>query len=115
MFTEKKKIKLKTEDATVDSLWNAQKIHDAGYEYSSAYFTFSKERAEWNLEAHFKRDGEVEKHIFTGFSFGYSGEGPHGLKRFAEIFGIGLSADKIFGRETTPDYGIDFPIKKLSE
>lgn len=33
------------------------------------------------------------KHSFTGFSWGYTGEGPHGLEAFAEAVGLGSLLD----------------------
>lgn len=36
-------------------------------------------------------------HTFTGFSWGYAGEGPRGLRDFFEMCGVPVGQDEIYG------------------
>jgi hypothetical protein len=100
MFTVMKPIRFKQEHGTRVSLENAQLIKDAGYEFVKGVYSFDKKGPlGWELQAFFKRGSEVAVHTFKGFSFGYGGEGPHGMVEFSDMFGIGLNKNKIFGDE----------------
>ena len=94
-FTIMKPIRFKPEHGTRNSLENARMIVDAGYRFVKGVYTYDTTRGGWELQAFFDRDGETAIHTFNGFSFGYGGEGPHGLLEFGQIFGLGLKADKI--------------------
>lgn len=57
------------------------------------------------LELHYSKTGEWyravafyqngDQHVFTGFAWGYSGEGPRGLLEFCQHHEIPLDADEI--------------------
>ena len=51
-----------------------------------------QELDEWYVEATWNNGFS---HRFSGFSWGYGGEGPSGLKKFIEIFHIGNHVDAI--------------------
>jgi len=96
-FTVIKTLQLKREGATRDSIENARRILAAGYDLMSGIFEFNRNNAEWRTTAHFVRPGDRHKavHVFRGFSFGYGGEGPHGMYDFLDMFGWGPSKAKI--------------------
>ena len=98
-FTVIKPMRLKSEGATRNSLEIARLIQAAGYEVISTVYTWDKNIATWNLEVLFERysDHHQASHIFKGFSFGYGGEGPHGMIEFGKIFGLPLDESKVFG------------------
>jgi len=98
-FTVKieKPLRFKPEGSTMFSLTNARMIKDAGYEFVKGIYAYNRNMAEWRLNAFFRRDGDVADHVFKGFSFGYGGEGPHGMMEFSDMFGIGLRRDKVLG------------------
>jgi hypothetical protein len=49
--------------------------------------------------------GDGSRHVFTGFSWGYGGEGPSGLARFCAANGILLTKEQIvaFNFDATGD------------
>jgi hypothetical protein len=103
-FTIVRPLSLKREPAgTRVSLENARKIRDAGYMLLGGELVFDMRKADYELTAEFGRavDGDTAEWTFGGFSFGYGGEGPRGLKEFLEIFGWGANDQKILD---TDDY-----------
>jgi hypothetical protein len=104
-FTELTPIRFKPEGSTMNSLANARMIKNAGYEFVKGVYSYDKDYGNYKLQAFFRRDGEVSVHTFKGFSHGYGGEGPHGMVEFGEIFGVGLSREKVF----SPEYKESLP------
>lgn len=99
-FTKVVPIKLKPEGATRFSLENAKIIADARYQLTSdaPMMTYDKNKAVYKLKAHFKRGNDTfAEHTFLGFSFGYGGEGPHGLMEFGRLFNFDLDQSKVLG------------------
>jgi len=45
--------------------------------------------------ATFKTDRSIYTHVFNGFSWGYRGEGPHGLQKFLKWSNINVQIDWI--------------------
>jgi len=106
MFTVKKPLKIKENaGSTRESLQNAKLIHEAGYELLDATMAFNKKKANYYLECHFERDGDIVPWTFKGFALGYGGEGPHGLRDAMALWGIDVS-DIAFGDKITPEVGI---------
>ena len=97
-FTVIRPLSLAREGATRDSMENARRLKAAGYALVNGDMTFDMKKAEWQVKAYFfrKLDGSDGVHIFKGFSFGYGGEGPHGLRDFLALFGWSPKEDKIF-------------------
>jgi len=97
-FTIIRPLSLKKEGATRDSLENARRLKDAGYELINGSMTFDRNKVNWEVKAYFFRkvDGSDGVHIFKGLSFGYGGEGPHGLRNFLRMFGWNPKDEKIF-------------------
>ena len=97
-FTVLKPLPLKKEVATRDSMENARRLKGAGYDLINGDMKFDDDKAEWDVKAYFfrKADGSDGIHFFKGFSFGYGGEGPHGLYDFLAMFGWNPKNDKIF-------------------
>ena len=94
-------LRLKKEGSTRISLDNAQIIKDAGYELEGGHYKYSMSAANFQVVAYFRRrkpDDSVGSHTFEGFSTGYSGEGPRGMKAFGDIFGWNFDDVKIFGQ-----------------
>ena len=104
-FTVIRPLQLKKDGATRDSLENARRIKDAGYDLLGGTFQYDRGKAEWTTKAYFKRavDGSKASHVFKGFSFGYGGQGPRGMIEFLDIFEWGPSEKKI----VTPGYWPD--------
>ena len=107
VFTVLKPIRLKTDYGTANSLTNARLIADAGYKFIKATYAYDKNHADWKMTAFFERGSEVASHIFRGFSFGYGGEGPHGMVEFGKIFNIHLDSQKILSDSAgLPEEGV---------
>lgn len=107
-FTVIKVLQLKKEGATRDSLENARRIEAAGYNLLSGTFEFDANHIKWETTAHFRRasDGSKATYVFKGFSIGYGGEGPSGMRDFLSLFGWGpdwkkISTPEYFGKEGT--------------
>ena len=99
VFTMKRPIRFKPEGSTMNSLANAKAIQEAGYKFVKGVYTYEGNMGDYFLAAFFERDDETAVHTFRGFSFGYGGEGPHGMMEFGRIFGLGLKEDKVMSRE----------------
>lgn len=99
-FTELKPIRFKPPYGTAACLVNARLIKAAGYELVDGYFTYDTNKGEYKTTAFFAR-GMEDKQVmdFFGFSIGYGGEGPHGMKEFGQIFGWNFNDDNVFGRK----------------
>lgn len=103
-FTVLRPVSLKREGATRDSLENARKIRDAGYELVNAALTFDKNMAHYETKAYFyrKSDGADGVHVFKGLSFGYSGEGSRGMMEFMKMFGMNPDKNKVLTSQAFP-------------
>jgi len=100
VFTIKKPIKFKPEGSTMNAVFNARLIHDAGYEFAAGTVHYEDQFGGiQSIDVFFRRGDELVSHTFKGFNCGYGGEGPHGLVEFSELFGIGLSKNKIMDHD----------------
>jgi len=98
-FTKVVPLRLKKEGSTRYSIENAQNINDAGYVVKNYFLEYDKQHGVYELRVSFVRGADGPSHIFRGFTFGYGGEGPHGLLEFAKIFGLKIDRDKVLGND----------------
>jgi hypothetical protein len=90
---------------TRHSIDNAQMIRNAGFQFVQGICRYDKRKGDYYLDATFQRAGQRVAFTFSGFSWGYGGEGPHGLLEFGRIFGIHLDPRKVMGGADMPDAG----------
>jgi hypothetical protein len=93
-------------DCTSVSLENAKEILENGFFLklpTQMTYDISPENVgnSWySLKATFSnKDRKLLKYTFTGFSFGYEGQGSRGLISFFQKFGIQLDPEKVYNHE----------------
>lgn len=75
------------------ALANGRKLKEALGTPVRMELHYDAEGMEWYQTKVFYMTGET--HVFTGFGWGYTGEGPHGLAEFCADNGIPLTLERI--------------------